>query len=763
MSGIPIGQDTQTAAVSSLQLLRQIRDGMSARLPVQEKLDQLVVTIARGLQSDVCSVYLLRNADILELYASEGLNREAVHHASLRIGQGLVGDIAAHARPLNLADAERHPSFVFLRETGEERFHSFAGVPILKEGNVIGVLVVQHRLRTFLAPEAMEVLQTVAMVLAELLAHAGVIQDAEVLQASGEGLQARHLKGIGLAGGMRYGHAVLHVPVVHITHVVAETPHEELQRLEQALGSFQQQMDVLLSNDALEGESLEILQTYRMYAFDEGWQRRIREAIQTGLTAEAAISRVQNELCSRLYEGGSRYLRDRAHDIQEVSRQLISALHGEKLHFGQRELQDDAVLVARTLGPAELLAYDVNKLAGVVLEESPLTSHVAIVARSMNIPVIGNVTAATRYIHEGDALVVDADHAEVFVRPPEEVVQMARQAYQSQQQQLSVVVDDSPLYTADGVRVTVMMNAGLTMDAARINRCGAEGIGLYRTEVPYLASQSFPNVEAQYEIYRKVADAAGQKPVWFRTFDIGGDKPLYYFQHPNEANPAMGWRGIRIALDRPAILLRQLRALIWATGGRQLHLMAPFIADVSEFVEFRKLVERELERADRKGRMRPSHVSVGAMLEIPSLLWQLPELAEAADFISIGTNDLMQFLFAADRESPQLQGRFDPVHPAMYRLLGQVAQVMHQHATPVSCCGEMVSHRAGAMLALASGLSSLSVTPAAVAGLRQFIRHVHVGEVREFVKQAAAQGRLNRHSLQEYARDRGWSAVHAAS
>ncbi|WP_374650342.1 phosphoenolpyruvate--protein phosphotransferase [Dongia sp.] len=741
-------------------LLKRIRTTMARNLPAQRRLDEVVRTIAGAMVAEVCSVYVLRAGEVLELFATEGLKAEAVHLTRLRVGEGLVGDIASHARPLALADAQHHPQFAYRPETGEELYQSFMGVPVLRSGRVLGVLVVQNKTRRHYTEEEVETMETVAMVVAELVAGGELIGREELTPVTGIGVLPERLDAQVLAPGLALGTAVLHQPDIQLTQLVAEEPLKEIERLDDAFTSMKLALDELLTEEdgAGGGEHREVLETYRMLAEDRGWANRIIEAIETGLTAEAAVQKVQNDMRARMRDIQDPYLRERLSDLDDLNNRLLRHLLGIQELPAARDLPDNAILVARNMGPAELLDYDRRRLKGVVLEEGTASSHVAIVARALDIPLLGHCANLMSKVQAGDSLVLDGENEQVFLRPSEDILQsFALSMNALRARQVAYAADrDLPTITKDGVAIQLMINAGLLIDVPQMNVTGAAGIGLYRTEVTFMVAHSFPDVARQRDVYARVLDVAEGRPVIFRTLDIGSDKVLPYWHRDAEENPAMGWRALRISLDRPAMLRQQLRAMILAAGGRALNVMFPMVSLVEEFDDAKEILVLELQRAEEKGNALPESVKVGAMFEVPALFWQLEEMLERVDFLSIGSNDLAQFVFAADRGNAQLQGRYDNLSPAFQRLIGGVIDAGTRYKKPISVCGEMAGDPIDAMALLALGLRTLSVAPPAIGPLRAMIRSLDLVKLQAYVAALGIQkGPDMRSSLRAFARDHG--------
>ncbi|MDE2411283.1 MAG: phosphoenolpyruvate--protein phosphotransferase [Sphingomonadales bacterium] len=727
---------TALSAVSAARtILTRLHDVMASRSHAQAKLNTVVEVIGEGLDSEVCSIYLLREG-MLELFATRGLAQEAVHVTRMAIGEGLVGTIAENIETLNLAEATAHPDFSYRPETGEDKFHSFAGVPIVRRERAVGVLCVQHVDPRRYEEVEIEALQTTAMVLSELISNAGLVDEEEVAGLSPQLTGQQRLGGLALVKGLAAGAAVYHQPRITIEHVMAEDRDAELQRVYLAFDKMREQIDRMASQAefGVGGEHEEVLETYRMFAYDEGWSRRIIEAIDSGLTAEAAIERVQQRTRMRMRQIDDPLLADRMHDLEDLSNRLLRIVSGQMGTAASMGLRQDSILIARNLGPAELLEYDKRRLKGVVLEEGSLTAHVVIVARAMGIPVLGRVRGLRGVIRDGDALLLDGDQGNVVVRPLPAVAEAfeARFAKSKERAAAYAALREVEPFTRDGTRITVMMNAGLRDDMPNLSLTGADGVGLFRTEFQFLVSATLPQRERQTRLYRDVLDTAGDRPVVFRTVDIGGDKILPYLRHndgEHEENPAMGWRALRVALERGGLLKVQARALLEAAAGRTLNVMFPMVSEPWEFDAAKAVFESQRLYLKGQKKLLPEAVRYGAMLEVPALAEQLDVLAPRLSFLSIGTNDLTQFLFAADRSNPKLAERYDWLSPAIMRFLRRVLGSVAGHSVDVTVCGEMGGRRLEALALLGIGIRRLSITPASVGPIKELVRKVDLDEI----------------------------------
>ena len=727
---------TATSAVSAArQILTSLHDVMASRSGAQAKLNTVVEVIGEGLDSEVCSIYLLREG-MLELFATKGLAQEAVHVTRMDIGEGLVGTIAESSEMLNLAEATAHPDFSYRPETGEDKYHSFAGVPIVHRERAVGVLCVQHADPRRYEEVEIEALQTVAMVLSELIANADLVDEEDAARLSAQQTGPVRLTGLALVKGLAAGNAVYHQPRITIEHMMAEDRDAELSRVYLAFDKMREQIEKMASQAefGVGGEHDEVLETYKMFAYDEGWSRRIIEAIDTGLTAEAAIERVQQRTRMRMRQIDDPLLADRMHDLEDLSNRLLRIVSGQMGTAASQGLRSDTILIARNLGPAELLEYDKRRLKGVILEEGSLTAHVVIVARAMGIPVLGRVRGLRGAVRDGDPLLLDADQGSATVRAAPPMVEAFEARFVKSKERLAAYVKqrDVEPFTRDGTRITVMMNAGLRDDMPALAQTGADGIGLFRTEFQFLVSATLPARERQTRLYRDVLEVAGDRPVVFRTVDIGGDKVLPYLRHNNgehEENPAMGWRALRVALEREGLLKVQARALLEAAAGRTLNVMFPMVSEPWEFDAAHEVFESQRKYLKGLKKPLPEAIRYGAMLEVPALAETLDLLAPKLSFLSIGTNDLTQFLFAADRSNPKLAERYDWLSVSIMRFLRRVQANLVGHTVDVTVCGEMGGRRLEALALLGIGIRRLSITPAAVGPIKELVRKVDLAEI----------------------------------
>lgn len=713
-------------------MLKRLRELMAEALEPQERLDRVVAQIATSMMSEVCSFYVLRADGVLELYATQGLKKDAVHLAQLKMGQGLVGTIAATADPLNLSDAQAHPAFRFLPETGEEIYQSFLGVPILRAGRSLGVLVVQNTKERTFSEDDVEVMETTSMVLAEMIAT------GELKKVTRPGLELNmtrpiSIDGDGYGGGVGLGYVVLHEPRVVVTNLLAEDIDLELERLEEAVGLLRVSIDDMLINRDIpaEGEHREVLEAYRMFANDRGWSRKMQEAVRNGLTAEGAVEKVQSDTRARMINLSDPYLRERLSDFDDLANRLLRQLTGFTPSAIAAGLPDAAIIVARNMGAAELLDYPRENIRGLVLEEGAVTSHVVIVAKAIGVPVVSQATGIASLAENGDPIVIDGDDNVVHLRPAADLQDAYANKVRFQakrQEEFSALRDVEPI-SKDGVVCNLLMNAGLVVDLPQLRASGASGIGLFRTELQFMISSKMPKVGEQETFYRQVLSQAGSLPVTFRVVDIGGDKVVPYLRSAEEENPALGWRAIRFSLDRPGILKTQIRALLRASSGAELRIMIPMVTEISELEQTRKLINKEVEFLSGHGHKMPSKITFGAMLEVPSLLWQLDELMAAVDFISVGSNDLFQFITATDRGNARVSDRFSPLDAPFLRVLRSIVEKASETNTPLTLCGELAGSPMTAMALLGLGYRSISMSPAAIGPVKAMLLSLDIGKL----------------------------------
>ena len=724
-------------------LLRQLRETMAEPLASQDRLDKIVNLIAENMHADVCSFYVLRDDGALELFATYGLKRESVHMTTLRLGEGLVGLIAAQAEPLSLEDAPSHPAFAYRPETGEDPFSAFLGVPVLRAGQTLGVLVVQNRDHRIYGEDETEALLTTATILAEMI----VTSEFEALIKTGQDIDLRRprtFQGVSFTEGIALGKVVLHDPRVVVVNFVAEDTAQEIKRLDDALANMRVSIDDMLShNDMAAGtEHRDILETYRMFANDRGWVARLEEAINNGLTAEAAVERVQNDTRARMLRSTDPYIRDRLHDFDDLANRLLRVLTGDGTTATARELPENAILVARNMGPAELLEYDRTRLRAIVLEEGGATAHVAIVARSLGMVAVGQAENIVSIAENGDNIIVDGPSGTVHLRPTPELEQnyVDKVRLGAKRRAHYLELKDLPSITKDGVAVTLLYNSGLVADLPMLNDTGAEGVGLFRTELQFMIASRLPKVQEQVGLYREAIRISAGRPIVFRLLDVGGDKVIPYLRSAPEENPAMGFRSLRLALDRPGLLRTQVRALLTAADGGPMKILVPMVTETWEFVETKRVVKLELERLIRSGQTPPSKLEIGAMIEVPSLLFELDHVLPEADFVSIGSNDLIMFMNAADRTNSRVAKAYDPIGLPRLRALRHIVDMARRYNVPITMCGELAGRTIEALALMAIGMTRLSMSPPAIGPIKEMVMGMELKPIQAAVAAALGEG-----------------------
>jgi phosphotransferase system, enzyme I, PtsP len=725
----------------SRKLLKRLRDTLAEDTAGQARLDHITQLIAHSMQTEVCSIYLFRDSETLELCATEGLNPGAVHQTRMRLGEGLVGRVARDGRVVNEADAPSARGFRFMPETGEEVYSSFCGVPIQRLGDKLGVLVVQSREGRAFSEDEVYALEVVAMVLAEMTELGAFVGE-------GEALRARHTNprmfrgGVGQEG-VAEGHVWLHEARVVVTNPVADDPVAEAQRLRDAVDHLRVSVGDMLSQVRKEADKdqREVLEAYQMLANSRSWLKRMEEDIAAGLSAEAAVEKEQSAARRRMSQVPDAYLRERLHDLDDLSNRLLRTLTGQGKDTGA-EMPERPILVARNIGPAELLDYGRTKLKGIILEQGSVGSHATVVARAWAIPLIVHAEGITAEALNGDHVMVDGDQGIIHLRPDDTVVSAFRDkiAMQAKAQERYAGLRTLPAETKDGSVVALQMNAGLIADLPSLENSGAEGVGLFRTELQFLARSTVPKRAELAAIYSRVLDAAKGRRVVFRTLDIGSDKVLPYMKREDEPNPALGWRAIRVGLDKVGVMRMQLQALIRAANGRPLTVMFPFVAQFEEFTAARQHLLDEVERERRLGHVLPEKVEIGAMLETPSLAFAPRQFFEMADFISIGGNDLKQFFFAADRENERVRRRYDTLNVSYLTFIEQIVRRCDETGTPVSFCGEDAGRPIEAMCFAAVGLRTLSMRPASIGPVKHLLRRVNLEDARAVIEHARESG-----------------------
>ncbi|MGV6802502.1 MAG: phosphoenolpyruvate--protein phosphotransferase [bacterium] len=717
-------------------LMRRLRAVMATEESPQMRLNHLTEAIANTMVADVCSIYLRRSDDQLELFATVGLNPEAVHKTKLSWDEGLVGYVARTTQPISLSEAQKHEAFSYRPEVGEDLLKAFMGVPIIRTGQVLGVLVLQNRVARTYAEEDIEAVQMVAMVLAEIVAAGDLLEKADRAEVERLLYRPERLTGTGVVAGIVIGKAALYEAPIPAHKVFTQNVVAELERLEQGITALQKSVDDMIAdNQQLSHISREVIEVYRLFAYDKGWAKRLTEAVtEGGLTAESAVERVQAENRHRMKMATDPYIRERLHDLDDLSRRLLRALAG-KTGPETHDLEEGAILFARALGPAEILELDRDKLAGIVMGEASINSHAAIVARSLGIPMVGGCPLAVERVQPSDRVIVNGATGEVHLRPEDGIADSYRdkvELYSEAQKQFAQMKEVDPV-TRDGTSIDLYLNAGLLVDIPNLATTNAKGVGLFRTEFQFLVAAQLPTASAQEELYRSVLDAANGRPVIFRTTDLGSDKAADYMHVSREANPAMGWRGIRMSIDREGLIRPQLRALLSAAAGRDLQILLPMVTSPEEIDQAKAIINKEIDRRKRLRQELPKTIKIGAMIEVPAAGWNVDLIAPKVDFLSLGGNDLAQFFFAADRESERLAGRYDSLHPAFLGFLQLIADKSKLAGKPICYCGEQAADPVVALALAGIGYTKFSVPAIAVGPIKRMLSMMDLPHLQEWL------------------------------
>ena len=723
-----------------LNTLRKIVQEVNAAKDLKAALTIIVQRVKETMGSQVCSVYLLDpESNRFVLMATDGLNKRAIGKVSMSPNEGLVGLVGSREEPLNLEHASEHPRYRYFAETGEERYASFLGAPIIHHRRVMGVLVVQQKERRQFDEGEEAFLVTMSAQLAGVIAHAEATGTIQGLGKQGKGIQEAKFVGVPGSPGVAVGPALVMLPPADLDVVPdkrIEDIEAELANFTQALEAVREDMRTLSAKLAtqLRPEERALFDVYLMMLDDAAIGQEVSQIIRQGQWAQGALRQVVAEHVKGFELMDDAYLRERASDVKDLGRRLLAYLqqaHKEKLTY-----PDNTILVSEELTPAMLGEVPEGKLAGLVSVLSSGNSHVAILARAMGIPTVMGVVDLPYAKVDGIQLIVDGYHGEVFTNPSAELRRQYDEVVE-EERQLNKGLDalrELPCETLDGQRMPLWVNTGLLADITRAQERGAEGVGLYRTEVPFMARERFPSEKEQLAIYREQLQAFHPLPVTMRTLDIGGDKALPYFPI-KESNPFLGWRGIRITLDHPEIFLVQVRAMLKASEGlNNLRILLPMISGVQELEEALHLIHRAWGEVRDEG-LDVVMPPVGVMIEVPAAVYQIRDLARQADFISVGSNDLTQYLLAVDRNNARVADLYDFLHPAVLHALKLVVEGSHAEGKPVSICGEMAGDPAAAMLLMAMGFDSLSMNATNLPKVKWLLRQISLGKARELLAQ----------------------------
>lgn len=723
-----------------LAVLRKIVQEVNAAKDLGSALSIIVQRVRAAMQSQVCSVYLLDpDTNRFVLMATEGLNKRSIGRVSMAPNEGLVGLVGTREEPLNLEDAASHPRFRYFAETGEERYASFLGAPIIHHRRVMGVLVVQQKERRQFDEGEEAFLVTMSAQLAGVIAHAEATGTIRGLDRQGRGIQEARFVGIPGSPGVGVGKAVVVLPPADLEVVPDKTVTDidaELQLFRSALEGVRADMKALSKrlSTQLRKEEQALFDVYLMMLDDAALGNEVTTIIKSGQWAQGALRQVVMEHVQRFELMDDAYLRERAADVRDLGRRLLAYL--QQAHQACLIYPENTILVSEELSPAMLGEVPEGRLVGLISVLGSGNSHVAILARAMGVPTVMGAVDLPYSKVDGIDLIVDGYHGEIFTNPSPTLIKQYGDVVE-EERQLTQGLDalrSLPCETLDGHRMPLWVNTGLMADVAHAQQRGAEGVGLYRTEVPFMVNERFPSEKEQLSIYREQLAAFHPAPVTMRTLDVGGDKALSYFPI-KEDNPFLGWRGIRVTLDHPEIFLVQTRAMLKASEGlNNLRIMLPMISGVHEVEESQHLLHRAWCEVRDEGVDIPMP-PVGVMVEVPSAVYQARDLARQVDFISVGSNDLTQYLLAVDRNNPRVADLYDYFHPAVLQALQQVVDGAHAEGVPVSICGEMAGDPAAAVLLMGMGFDTLSMNATNLPKVKWLLRQVTLEKARELVQQ----------------------------
>jgi len=723
-----------------LETLRRIVQEINASASLHESLDIMVNQVAQAMQVDVCSIYLLdeRNQRYL-LMASKGLKPEAVGHVSLQTGEGLVGLVGQREEIVNLDNAPKHERFLYLPETGEEIYNSFLGVPVMYRRKVMGVLVVQNKEPQDFSEAAESFLVTLCAQLSGVIAHAHAVGNIDVFRKPSNLPAYKTFQGVSGSGGIALGRAViLYLPadLGAVPDREADDISEELALLDNALNSVREEIQSLddKMQDALMAEERALFSVFLRMLDENALPAEIKELIREGHWAQGAVRIVIENHVAQFAQMEDDYLRERVADLKDLGRRILAKL--QEADESHRELTDESILIGEEISTAALVELPVDKIAAIVTTEGAMNSHMVIVARALGIPTVVGVTELPINTLDDVEMIVDAHQGRVFINPPRRL----RTRYKEIQKEEEQLAKDLRQYetkdaiTPDGVDVRLFVNTGLMIDVVRGVQRGAKGVGLYRSEIPFMLRDRFPGEEEQRAIYRQQLTHFANKPVVMRTLDIGADKDLPYFSIEEE-NSALGWRGIRFTLDHPEIFSSQIRAMLKASIGlNNLHILLPMITSVSEVEEALYLLERDWVAVQEEEQVKITKPKIGIMLEVPSVLYQIDEFSEFVDFFSVGSNDLTQYLLAVDRNNPRVANVYSHLHPAVLRALTRLVQDCHRNEKPISICGEMAGDPISAVLLMAMGFNTLSMSSSNILRVRKTICHVPMPDAQDLLE-----------------------------
>ena len=717
-------------------LLKRLKKTLSELGEAQARLNKIVKIIADSMNSEVCSIYLINRHNILELYATEGLRSKAVHYSQLNVGQGLVGKIAATAEPIKTSQASKTKGFRYLPETGEEIYNSFLGVPIQRLGKILGVLVIQNLKKREFTEDDVYGLEIVAMVIAEM-AELGIFTSSDGSdELSQDKKNPLSINGLVGKEGIVIGNTVLLEPQIKIQNPIADNTKLEKQKLKKSISKLNNQLSEIISKKHFKkkGDFLEILETHKLLIEDRSWIKRMESSIDSGLSAIVAVEKEQTTTKSRIAKVKNFYFKERLNEFYEISNILLKILTNQKTYINLEGIKEP-ILIARNISPLELVSLR-HQLKGIILEDGSVGSHTTIVSRALNIPLLIQTKDIINKISNGDKIILDADQGLVYLRPNKTISELytSKLKLRNKAKKTFLASKNLEAKTLDNKKIFLMMNAGLMADLPSLDDSGADGVGLYRTELQFLISNKVPKRAEQAEIYCKVLDSAGTNPVFFRTLDIGSDKILPTITPEIEPNPTLGWRAIRLTLERSGVFKMQVQALIRGAKGRNLNIVIPLVTEINEFLKAKDIILDEINREKKRNRIVPNFIKIGAMLEVPSLVFAPNLFFKSVDFLMVGGNDLKQFFFAADRENEKVRKRYDMLSTSFLSFLKLIIKKSEKYKLPLSYCGEDAGKPIEALVLCSLGFKTLSMQPNCIAPVKSLLRNIKLSEIKQIVE-----------------------------
>lgn len=708
---------TSTAVSEALAIQRAISAELAKQTSVSEKLEKILKTFAETTTVNSALLYSTVDENYLELMASYNADD---YKTNLRFNEGCIGRSAGFCRS----------------DSAVENGKSVLSMPILRQNSTIGAIVLIRHNENGFTDEEITFAETVALSLPDLLSTKEFTKHRNLIIHE-KGIAVREvLRGTRLNKGYGVGRAVVHHRHREITNIFAENAEVEKTKLAEGRQRMIAYLDERIAQAGnYIGNSAEIMEIYRMFVMDKGWYKKITTNIELGYTAEAAVEHVYEDMWKNLSATNDPYIKERIYDLRDVSDKLRAFISGEENKI-QISTDEDIIIIAQSMGPADLMDYNYEKIRGLIIEDCTPTMHVVIVAKALNIPVIAKVHGIFKEVKAGEIIAINGATAEVYTHVSEKLIK----EYQKKSVSLKTVLADLqqlstlPNKTKDGIKINLALNYGLELDYDYIKPTKCDGIGLYRTEITFMSSEKMPDVEKQVAQYKRLFDAVGNKKIIFRSLDVGSDKFLPYWGGMKEDNPAIGWRSIRITLDRRAILRQQMRAMLRAAADKELNVMFPMISTLQEFLDAKETLLLEYEKEKQRGNPTAKNVKVGIMVEVPSVLFQLDDIYQHVDFVSVGTNDLYQFAFACDRGNPRLSERYDVLSAPFLKLMKLIVDKANQYKVYCSVCGEMAGNPLEALALIGLGYRNLSVSGASYAAVKKMINSMNVEDVEDYIK-----------------------------